>query len=89
MNFNPVLLKSSEIEQASEILVEAFEGDPMFGYLGIKVGKELQVNPNALKYFCYMSLRNCQSYNHIYTTSNNFKGVAIWIPPGKSEMNIW
>ena len=89
MNFDTVLLKSSEIEQATEILVEAFKEDPMFRYLGIKVERELQINANALEYFCKMSLRNCQPYHHIYTTVNNLKGVAVWIPPGKSEMNAW
>ena len=89
INSDIVFLNSSEIEQATEILVEAFREDPMFRYLGTEVEQELQINSNALEYFCKMSLQNCQPYHHIYTTANNLKGVAVWIPPGKSEMNAW
>lgn len=34
-------------------------------------------------------MRNCQKYNHIYTTLDDLKGVAAWTPPGKPEMNTW
>ena len=89
MNSNIVLLKSPEIDRASEILAQAFNQDPMFRYLGIGEAEQARVNVDALKWFCKMGLRNCQPYNHIYTTADDLKGVAAWIPPGKSEMNIW
>jgi GNAT superfamily N-acetyltransferase len=89
MNSHIVLLKSSEIDRASEILTKAFNEDPMFRYLGIGEAEQVRVNVNALKWFCRMGLRNCQPYNHIYTTAGDLKGVAVWIPPEKSEMNIW
>ena len=85
---NTVLLKSSDIDRASRILARAFNKDPMFRYLGIKTDSGLQVDENALKWFCDLGLRNCQPYNHIYTT-RDLKGVAVWVPPGKSEMNTW
>ena len=83
---NIVLLKSSEIDRASEILARAFDEDPMFRYLTPEAEK---TRVNALKWFCKIGLRNCQIYNHIYTTPGDLQGVAAWIPPGKSEMNIW
>ena len=89
MNSNIVLLKSSEIDRATKILAEAFDEDPMFRYLGIGEAEQARVNVNALKWFCRIGLRNCQTYNHIYTTAGDLKGVAAWIPPGKSEINIW
>ena len=85
MNSNIVFLKSSEINRASEILARAFNEDPMFRYLMPEVE---QARVKTLKWFFQMGLRNCQKHNHIYTTSD-LQGVAAWIPPGKSEMNIW
>ncbi|MGK7947955.1 MAG: hypothetical protein AB4368_03890 [Xenococcaceae cyanobacterium] len=55
-----VLLKSSEIDRASEILARAFDEDRMFRYLGIGEAEQALVNVNALKWFCKMGLRNCQ-----------------------------
>lgn len=87
---NTALLKTSEIKQANEILVRAFSKDPMFRYLGIEIKPgQSQVDKSLLKWFCNFNLRNCQPYNHIYTTPGDLKGVAVWIPPGKSEMNTW
>ena len=81
-----VLLKLSEIDEASKLMVEAFKEDPIFRYLGIKTGQERQVDENLLQWFCNLSLRNVIKHNCIYR-SENLEGVAAWIPPGKSEMN--
>jgi GNAT superfamily N-acetyltransferase len=87
---NTTLLKSSEIDRASKILARAFGGDPMFRYLGIEVKPgQSKVDTDILQWFCNFNLRNCQPYNHIYTTPGDLKGVAVWVPPGKSEMNTW
>ena len=89
---NVVILNSSQIEQASKILTKAFYKDPMFRYLGIETEqKRSRVNADALKWFCDLSLRNCQPYNQVYVTQDDddIKGVAAWIPPGKPEMTIW
>ena len=67
MNSNIVFLKSSEINQASEILARAFNEDPMFRYLMPEVE---QARVKTLKWFFQMGLRNCQKHNHIYTTSD-------------------
>lgn len=89
MNSQTRLLKSSEIDRASEILVRAFDKDPVFGYLGIKTEQKSRVNAKALKWFCGLSLRNCLPYDRTYANTGDLKGVAAWIPPGKSEMNTW
>lgn len=82
-------LKSSEIEPASRILTKAFNKDPMFRYLGIETEQKSRINTDALKWYCNLSLYNCQPYNHIYATQGDLKGVAVWIPPGKPEMTTW
>ena len=88
-NNKVTIIKSSQIEQASKILTKAFYKDPMFRYLGIETEKRSQINADALKWFCDLSLRNCLPYNRVYVTQGDIKGVAVWIPPGKSEMTIW
>jgi GNAT superfamily N-acetyltransferase len=82
INLDPILLKRSQRKEASKILVEAFHEDPMFCYLGQKS----KVNANALQYFCELSLRNSQVYKFTCANTNELKGMAAWIPPGKSEM---
>lgn len=77
-----ILLQRSQIERASQVLIEAFDRDPIFQYLG----KESQVNKNALKYFCEIILRNAQRYKSAYSNTSDLKGVAAWIPPGKAEI---
>ncbi|MDJ0635981.1 MAG: GNAT family N-acetyltransferase [Xenococcaceae cyanobacterium MO_188.B29] len=86
MTSNIVLLNPSEIDRASEILAKAFDEDPMFRYI---TPEAEQARVNALRWYCKIGLSNCQLYNHIYTTAGDLKGVAAWIPPGKSEINIW
>ena len=88
-SFKTTYLQPSQINQASEILARAFNEDPMFRYLGIKSEQGSQVDVNTLKWFCNLSLRNGLRYNRTYTTLGDLKGVAVWIPPGKSEMNNW
>lgn len=85
MNTNVVCLKRSQIDQASEILANAFNDDPMFRYLSSEAE---QARTNFLKWNCKTALRYCQPHNHIYTTASNLKGVAAWIPPGNSSFNI-
>lgn len=90
MNSDIVILQPDDLNEASEILVRAFNNDPMFGYLGIKVeeGRSL-VDTDALKSFVDLILRNCQPYNSVYTITGDRSGVAVWVPPGKSEMSTW
>lgn len=83
MNSDTILLQRSQIDRASRVLVEAFDKDPIFQYLG----KKSQVNKNALKYFCEIILHNSQRYESAYSNTSDLTGVAAWIPPGKTEMS--
>ena len=98
INHDPVILKRSQMDRASEVLVEAFNNDPMFKYLGIEVetgrlpfgyASRSQVDKRSLKLFIARILQNCQPYNRVYSIANNLKGVAVWVPPGKSEISTW
>jgi len=77
-------LHYSQIESASEILAHAFNNDPTFRYFS---REEERARMNAIKCFAKAVLRYSQPYNQIYTTTNDLKGIAIWIPPGKFPLN--
>ncbi|WP_438554102.1 GNAT family N-acetyltransferase [Chroococcidiopsis sp.] len=84
MNMEVTYLQHSQIESASEILAHAFANDPTFRYF---TKAEEQARINAIKRFAKAMLRYNQPYNQIYTTTNDLKGIAIWIPPGKYPLN--
>jgi ribosomal protein S18 acetylase RimI-like enzyme len=82
-----VLLKESQIDEASEILASAFHDDPIFGFLP----ESKQQRNNILKWNFKIGLHYNLPYNHIYiyTTVGSFKGVAAWTPPGHSNLSIF
>lgn len=84
MSTNVTYLQRSQIEPASEILARAFNNDPLLRYF---TREEERARMNAIKCFAKAVLRYSQPYNQIYTTTNDLKGIAIWIPPGKFPLN--
>lgn len=79
-----VCLKSAQIEAASKILAHAFNDDPIFRYFA----REEQARINAIKLLANTALRYNHSSNHVYTTKNKLKGIAVWIPPSKFPLNF-
>jgi len=77
-------LQYSQIESASEVLAHAFDNDPTFCYF---TREEQQARIDAIKCFAKAVLRYSQPYNQIYTTTNDLKGIAVWIPPEKYPLN--
>lgn len=84
MSTEIVCLEKAQIDAASKILAQAFNDDPMFRYFA---REQEQARINAIKLLAKTTLRYSQSYNHIYTTTNDLKGIAAWIPPGKFPLN--
>lgn len=84
MSTEVVCLEISQIDEASETLAHAFNNDPTFRYF---FPEQKQARINAIKLLAKTALRYSQSYNHVYTTTNELKGIAIWIPPGKYPFN--
>lgn len=84
MSTEVVCLEKAQIEAASKILAHAFNDDPIFRYFG---REQEQARINTIKLLAKTALRYSQSYNHIYTTTNDLKGIAVWIPPGKFPLN--
>ncbi|MEM9150698.1 MAG: GNAT family N-acetyltransferase [Cyanobacteria bacterium P01_F01_bin.3] len=73
-----VSLKSADFAAASDHLSAAFSEDPLISYFLPEADTAKQ---KALKQLSMAFLNFAQSYGHIYTTSENPKGVAIWLPP--------
>jgi ribosomal protein S18 acetylase RimI-like enzyme len=78
-------LEQSQVEKASEVLANAFNQDPIFSYI---LPQNTLAKSNFIECCCQILLRYSQKYHHIYTTTNEIKGIAIWIPPGHSTNNI-
>jgi ribosomal protein S18 acetylase RimI-like enzyme len=84
MNKEVTRLQDSQIESASAILAHAFNHDPTFRYF---TREEERARINAIKCYATAKLRYSQPYNQIYTTTNDLKGIAIWIPPGEFPLD--
>jgi GNAT superfamily N-acetyltransferase len=86
MTFNLVRLERSQINPASEILAKAFDDDPVLNCL---LSQSDRMKTNALKSLFKGILLTSLPYNHIYTTVGSLKGVAAWLPPNHSHLNIF
>lgn len=83
MSTEVICLEISQIDAASITLAHAFNNDPTFRYF---TPEQEQARINAIELFAKTALRYSQPYNHVYTT-NELKGVAVWIPPGEYPLN--
>ncbi|MEA5570116.1 GNAT family N-acetyltransferase [Calothrix sp. UHCC 0171] len=78
-------LEKSQIQKASQVLGKAFNQDPIFAYIASENPLE---KANLIESSCQMLLRYSQCHNQIYTTTDELKGIAAWIPPGYATDNI-
>lgn len=79
-----VLLERSQMNEAIEILSHAFDDDPLFRYF---LPEAERARANAIRQICKTVVHYNQPYNHIYTTTGDLKGVAVWKPPGQFPLN--
>lgn len=79
-----ICLEKAQVDAASEILAHAFNDEPIFCYF---TREQEQARINAIKLLAKTALHYSHPYNHIYTTTNDLKGIAVWIPPGKFPLN--
>lgn len=82
------VVKAEELDEikAAKMLASSFGNDPLFSYL---ISEKEKVRENILSWLFESSLRYFRNYKHIYTSNGELKGVAIWVPPGKSANNLW
>lgn len=83
MNTEVVTLEQVQIDAASKVLAEAFDAYPVLDYFAPEAE---QARLDLMTWVAKGILRYSQPYNQIYTT-NDLKGIAIWLPPGKYPLN--
>lgn len=85
MTVDIVRLKSSDFAIASEHLSAAFSQDPLISYF---LPEDTAAKRKALKHLSTAFLNFAQLYGHIYTTADEPKGVAIWLPPEAYQITL-
>jgi ribosomal protein S18 acetylase RimI-like enzyme len=84
-NAEIVKLNRADFAIASNYLTAAFNQDPLMAYF-LPEGEGAK--QTALKQICQALLNYAQSYNQIYTTADQPKGVAIWLPPEAAQVTL-
>ncbi len=80
---NPIRLQANQLSQASEVMAQAFQNDPMLQYLVPDDTKRVRLLPS----FFGTVVRYCLRYGEVYTTET-LDGVACWLPPGNTTPTI-
>jgi ribosomal protein S18 acetylase RimI-like enzyme len=80
-----VKLERSDFAIASDSLATAFSQDPLMAHF---LPEDEAAKQTALKQLSQALLKYAQPYNHIYTTANSPKGVAIWLSPEASQVTL-
>jgi ribosomal protein S18 acetylase RimI-like enzyme len=77
-------LSATQINDAARVLTRAFKNDSeVVYYFPNEADRE-----NLLPLF-QVELRYGLKYGEIYTTSPALEGIAIWLPPGETELSMW
>lgn len=84
MNHKIVQLEASQIRAASEVLGDAFKDDPVFLNFAFQNDRQ---RLGTIQWMSGLMLKYAHNYNTIYMTTEELKGVAIWIPPSQFPLN--
>lgn len=84
MNTEIIRLEKTQINQATETFIDAFNQDPMFHKFLPKTGN---LKDKISRTFWKAILSYCQPLNYVYTTPE-IKGVAAWIAPGEFPLKF-
>jgi ribosomal protein S18 acetylase RimI-like enzyme len=85
MGSSIVHLSRSQTPEAAHILSDAFSHDPIVNYF---LSEDENEKLNALNVIAEKLIHFSELHNHIYTTNNEMKGVAIWLPPETSSFTL-
>ena len=80
-----VSVRRVDIEKAAETLALAFMDDPLSNTV---FQEEATRFHNLLTYFQFR-IKYGLKYGEVYSTSNDFEGVAIWLPGKKTHVSNW
>jgi len=74
-----------EIDKAQSVLTESFANDPFIQYLMGRNNYDLKKASLFHKFVINYGFK----YGIVLATSANFEGVAVWLPPNKTEFTAW
>jgi GNAT superfamily N-acetyltransferase len=80
--FEPIPLTSNQVREAGEVLARAFFSDPFFVYALPDPERRRRV----LGAWCTDFVRYGYYFGEVYTTAGRVRGVAVWLPPGRSRI---
>ena len=83
--FEPVPLTAGQVREAGEVLARAFFHDPFFVYALPDPERRRRV----LAAWCTDFVRYGYDFGEVYTTPGQVRGVAVWLPPGRSRITPW
>jgi len=82
---NTVLLDRSYSKRAAEVLVRAFWNHPPLQYYFPNEVERERIAP----YFFSLSLFNGIRYGEVHATSQDFEGIASWLPSDNYPVTLW
>jgi ribosomal protein S18 acetylase RimI-like enzyme len=80
-----VHLIKSDIERGAKVLARAFQDDALESYFIPDAEVRIKLLPHFFRY----RIRFGILYGEVYSTSPEMEGIAVWYPPGKSDMTPW
>jgi ribosomal protein S18 acetylase RimI-like enzyme len=78
-------VSKTEIDKAQSVLTESFANEPFMQYLMGHNNFDLKKASLFHRFIINYGLK----YGIVIATSANFEGVAVWLPPDKTEFAIW
>src|SRR5262245_54316598 len=77
-----VVVSAEDVELVAGILARAFHTDPPFAYLIPDPARRAQLLPRFFERF----VRHGQLFGEVHTTPQKPDAVAIWLPPGSTDI---
>ncbi len=78
-------VQKKDIRQASEVLADAFEKDPIWS----KLYEGETDYKKKLSYCLEVSAWHCRKYGGLYAPSEKLEGVIGWVPGEFDDMTMW
>ncbi len=79
------LVKKKDVNQAAEVLTNAFHEDPLIKLIYPNEKERRQLTPILWKFLTKDGIR----YGEVYAPSAEIEGIAKWLPPGKAHLGVW
>lgn len=80
-----VKVERSQFPAMVEILAQAFNQDPIMQYF---YSTDEMIRLKRLRWLSQLVINYCHPYEQIYTTTNELKGCAVWLPPHAFPTNM-